>query len=174
MSAPSREEALAVLSEGHGIVDDLVARLTPEQLVEPKTIGGGDWSAKDLVGHLAFWEELAVQALEQLLKGHKPDVAKIFDRGAEGVDEINAQNQERTTAQSLDAVFARAQAARAAVAAALESISDEEWNAKVPYEAERLDKTSRLLGGILGAHKRPFGHAFAHIPDLEAYVSSLQ
>ena len=74
----------------------------------------------------------------------------------------------------LDDVIARARAAHAAVTAAIESMSDDEWNAKVPYEADRLDRTSRLLGGILGAHKHPFGHAFAHIPDLEAYVSSLQ
>ncbi len=28
-----------------------------------------------------------------------------------------------------------------------------------------------LLGSVMGAPKRPFGHAFAHLPDLEAFVS---
>jgi len=170
----TRDEALATLAEGHGIVDDLVARLTPEQLIEPKTIGGGDWSAKDLIGHLAFWEELAVQALEQLRDGTKPDIETTFARGAEGIDEINAEHQKRTAAESLDTVLKRAQVAREAITDTIGSMSDDEWNAKVPYKAERRETAAQLLAGILGAHKHPFGHAFAHIPDLEAYVSSLR
>jgi hypothetical protein len=30
-----------------------------------------------------------------------------------------------------------------------------------------------LLGSILGAPKLPFGHAAAHLPDLEAFVTAL-
>src|ERR1051325_9503821 len=132
MAGSSRDEALATLADGHAVIDDLVARLTSEQLVEPKTIGGGDWSAKDLIGHLAFWEELAVQALRQVRDGARPDIENTFARAAEGIDEINAENQERTAAQSLDDVLARAQAARQAITDAIRSMSDDEWNAKVP------------------------------------------
>ena len=173
MSAVTREDALATLSEGWVVLDDLVARLTPDQLIAPKTIGGGDWSAKDLVGHLAFWEELAVKALGAIRAGSRPDIEDTFARGAEGIDEINAENYERTAAQSLNDVLARAHAAHEAITAAIKEMSDDEWLAKVPYEAERRETTAQLLASIVGAPKRPFGHAFAHIPDLEAYVSSL-
>ena len=35
------------------------------------------------------------------------------------------------------------------------------------------ESTVRELGGILGAADGPFRHAFAHLPDLHAYVASL-
>ena len=52
-------------------------------------------------------------------------------------------------------------------------MTDDEWTARVPYDAERRRTLAGLLGSIAGAPQRPFGHAFAHIPDLEAFVSSL-
>src|SRR5437879_4176307 len=55
----------------------------------------------------------------------------------------------------------------------LSHIGPEEWEAKAFYETERRTRLGTLLGAITGAPKRPFGHAFAHLPDLEAYVSSL-
>lgn len=172
MAAPTRDEALATLAEGHDAVDALIARLDDEQLVAPRTIGGGDWSAKDLLGHLAFWEELAIEALTELRAGRKPSVEAAFARGAEGVDELNAVNQERTRTQPPGAVRRRAAGAYEAIAGAIRDMGDEEWTTKVPYAAERRETVALMLASILGAPKRGFGHAFAHIPDLEAYVTS--
>ncbi|MGZ4104026.1 MAG: DinB family protein [Actinomycetota bacterium] len=173
MPTPSRDEALATLEEGHRLLEALFARLDDEQFVAPKTIGGGDWSAKDLLGHIAFWEELALEALADLRAGATPRIEAIFARAAEGIDEINAGNQQRTAMRSLEEAKARAAAAREALVTAIGSMSDDEWGSKVPYETERRETTAALLASILGAPKRPFGHAFAHIPDLEAYVSQL-
>lgn len=174
MAAPNRDEALATLTEGETIIGALVRELDDAQLVEPKTIGGGDWSAKDLLGHVAFWEELALGALADLRAGNKPSVEAAFAEGAAGVDGLNARNQERTASQSIDEIRARAAAAHTAIVETIRSMSDEEWNAKVPYEAERRETVALMLASILGAPKRGFGHAFAHIPDLEAYVASLK
>ena len=63
MSEVRRQEALATLAEGDAALGALFAQLSSDQLIEPATIGGGDWSAKDLLGHIAFWEELAAQTL---------------------------------------------------------------------------------------------------------------
>ena len=58
---------------------------------------------------------------------------------------------------------------------AIEGLSDEEWLANAPYTVpdghERLLVT--LLGFLTAAPQRLFGHAFAHLPDLEAYVRSV-
>ena len=172
MVLPSRADAVATLQDGDRELQRLCARLSSEQMNAPKTIGGGDWSAKDLMGHIAFWEELAAEALESLRGGRKPSVESLFARGSEGIDEANARNQERTAAQSLDEVGARASAAHQQIVRAIEDMSDEEWRSRVPYETERRETTAALLASVLGAPKRGFGHAFAHIPDLEAYVSS--
>ena len=57
----------------------------------------------------------------------------------------------------------------------LARLSDEEWLAKAPYQG--TDGRDRLLATLLGfltaAPQRLFGHVFAHLPDLEAYVRSV-
>jgi hypothetical protein len=52
-------------------------------------------------------------------------------------------------------------------------MADQEWEARAFYPTERRDRLALLLGSITGAPGQPFGHAFAHVPDLEAFVSSL-
>src|SRR5262249_57451316 len=103
MTTPTREEAIATLEEGQAALDTLLARLSPEQLVRPATIGGGDWSAKDLLGHIAFWEELASQALNDWCAGRTPAVEQIFAGGAATVGAANAENQQRTARQHPEA-----------------------------------------------------------------------
>src|SRR5919202_3203667 len=46
----SRDDAIARLERGQMALLSLFGNLTSEQMTRPKTIGGGDWSAKDLLG----------------------------------------------------------------------------------------------------------------------------
>jgi hypothetical protein len=173
MTLPGRESAVATLKDGDGRLWSLFDRIDDEQMVVPRTIGGGDWSAKDLMGHVAFWEELAIDALNAIRAGRRPAVEALFARGIEGIDEANAQNQERTAAASVEEVRARARVAHETCVKAIEAMDDDEWRARVPYEAARRETTAELLGSIMGAPKKPFGHAFAHLEDLAGYVQTL-
>ena len=174
MTVPTRDEAIAMLEEGQSAIQALFEELSDQEMTRPATIGGGDWSAKDLMGHIAFWEELAAEALSDSRAGRRPGVLQIFDKNQEGVDEANAQNQMRTATQSLEQVRCRADAAYAVILEAIGSMSDDEWQANVFNPNARVSTLAELLGGVLGAPRRPFGHVFAHLPDLEAYVNSLE
>jgi hypothetical protein len=145
-------------------------------MLRPATIGGGEWSAKDLLGHVAFWEELAVQALEERRAGQRPAVAAIFEAGAGGTDRANAENQDRTSGQSLAEVRSRATVARRRVIEAIRGMDEAEWVGSPGYEDERRPTLGALLGNVLGGAPLagPFGYGFAHLPDLEAYVRSVQ
>jgi hypothetical protein len=167
-----RGEARATLDQGHEALEALFARLSTEQMEEPATIGGGEWSAKDLRGHIAFWEELAAEAANAWREGRRPEAEDIFATDAEGVHAANARNFERTRLQTVEAVNARARKAHGDVLSLVDNLSDEEWASKAPYETERRRTLGTMLGSILGAPKRPFGHAFAHVDDLRAYVES--
>jgi hypothetical protein len=173
VATPTRNEALATLEEGQTALDKLLARLSDDELTRPATIGGGAWSAKDLLGHIAFWEELALQSLDAFRAGRSADAEGIFSGGATGVDAANARNQERTATQSLAEVRARAKATHAAILSAIRAATDAEWQASVPTAGTRRQKVVTLVGGVLGAPKRPFGHAFAHLADLQTYVDSI-
>ncbi len=78
MTIPTRDEAIRTLDEGHRGVRDLMALLSDDDLVEPATIGGGDWSAKDLLGHLTTWEEIALASLDEWRRGERPGIEDVF------------------------------------------------------------------------------------------------
>jgi len=169
---PSRQEALAILHEGQEALDSLVEQLSPTDLARPATIGGGDWPAKDLIGHMAFCEEIALVTIEAWLRGERPPIEETFTAGE--TDEQNAWNQERKQSWSLDRVRGESAATHRQLVAAIEGMTDQEWTSRRPFEGDDAhEDLGTELGDVLGAPDRPFGHAFAHLPDLEAYARSV-
>lgn len=170
---PTRSEALATLEDGRRRLDELTGGLSAEDFIRPATIGGGDWSAKDLMGHIATWEQAAIDAIGSVRRGEVPAIEEYF-RDDGGVDRFNAEQVPLMGSLSLAEVRERAATAHGELAAMIRKMADEEWASKLPYPTERRKTTVVLLGSITGAPKRPFGHAFAHIPDLETFVRSLK
>jgi len=166
----TREEALATLEDGQAKLDALLAQLSDEELSAPATMGGGDWSAKDLMCHLARWNELAIESLAEWRSGEKPAIEDQWDV----VDDLNADNFERSKDTSPDDARTRMSAAHAAIAGAIGDMDNAEWHSEAPYPTERRAWLGKLLVSITGAPKLACGHAFAHLPDLEAYVLELR
>jgi hypothetical protein len=139
--------------------------LTDEQLETPATIGDGDWSAKDLIGHVASWEELA---LDWLRTGAAPDPAQP------PTDEFNAQNVASKRDLSLDRLREESAQTHAALLAAIEQLDDERWGAEVDVPGRGRAELGRVIGYVLAGDEHGlFAHDLAHVADLEAYVRSL-
>jgi len=160
----TRQEAVAILDDRDGRLHQLLDRLGAEPMAAPATIGGGDWSAKDLLAHIAFWEELAVERLGDWRAGQLPPRRET--------DELNAENQERSAGQSLETVRERARSAHAGLVQAIVAMDDEEWTETRAF-GERAFSLGELLGGITAGEAGAFDHVDAHIEDLRAYVESL-
>jgi hypothetical protein len=174
VAIPSATGALATLEEGNAELDRLFARLSDDEMIRPATIGGGEWSAKDLLGHLAFWEELALETVAAWPTDQQPSVLATFGGGSAAVDAGNAQNQEITARQSLAEVRERAGTTHARLLTAIRRLSAAEWRARPTFPTPRpKDTLAGSLGAVLGAPRRPFGHAFAHLDDLRTYVESV-
>ena len=60
-----RDDAIRLLEEQHADVSGLLEELADDAFVRRGTIGGGEWSAKDLALHLGSWELFALETLEQ-------------------------------------------------------------------------------------------------------------
>ncbi len=174
METYTREQALAALAAGRAALEALLGRLSEQELDRPATIGGGDWSAKDLLGHLAFWEEQALEALTDWQAGRRPAVEAVGAGGQQAIDALNARNQTVTAQQSVAAVQARASAAHAALLEAIGALSDQEWRAPAAYPGPRWASLADCLGSVLGGEPaEPFGHNADHLPDLQAYLTAL-
>lgn len=180
MAQPTREEAVSILEEGQARLRELLDPVPEADLVREASIGGGEWSAKDLIGHIATWEELALRSLEEWRRGEIPWVeheeGPFRGPGTEHVDAFNAKAVDEKRRDSLEEVRQKSDETHQKLVAAIVGLSDEEWRAKASYPTEggRRNRLVTLLGAILGAPKGPFAHAFAHLPDVEAFVASLK
>jgi len=165
----TRDEAIAILEEGHRALGELFARLPDEAFARRGTIGsGGEWSAKDLAAHIGVWEELAVETIDAFGRGERPAVEDWFEESG-AADRVNDENVERFRNAAPVEVRARFEDLHAPVVAAIGSTPDEMWSGAYPYGGDDPTLGDRV-GSLLGAEDGRFRHALAHLADLRAYV----
>jgi hypothetical protein len=163
--ADTRERAIAILEEGHDVIGSFIDAMDPPTLVRPG-VGGGDWSPKDLIGHIASWEEHALDALDSWDRNQPAQVNR--DLRTLGTDEVNARAVAAWAELDTAEVRARAQASHVRLIRRIEGISDEAWSS--PPTAKGRRPLSERLGSILGGPGGDFRHADAHLLDLDEFA----
>jgi len=167
-SLPTREEAVRLLEEGRAEIDTLLARV-PEADLDRPGLGGGEWSPRDLVGHLESWEEHALDALSAWERGERAPIDRTLSSRSVGA--INADGVARKAGLSFSEARCRADATHAKLVAAILGMSDERWHA--PATARARKPLGRRLGELQGGPRGLFMHAQAHVENLRAFVEPL-
>ena len=163
----SPDEAIDTIARGHREVHALLAGISLEELDEPATIGGGEWSAKDLVGHITTWEEIALATVEEWRAGEDPAI--LVTLAADGTDELNADEVARKSGSKLEDQLARFDDVHRELVEVLTSLTGAEWAQAARDDREPARTIGSLLGGVLGTDERPFDHISAHLRDLRAF-----
>src|SRR5258708_34437013 len=132
-------------------------------------MGGGDWSGKDLICHVAHWNELAIDALAEWRKGDKPAIEDQWD----SVDAINAKNYERSKDFSPDDAWARMRDAHDAITGAIREMDNAEWYAEAPYPTERRAWGREMLVSTPRGPQLACGAALPHPARLSTYGSAV-
>ncbi len=163
---PTRSEAMQVLSACRASTMEIVGELDDRQMKTVASLGGGSWSVKDLLGHLAGYEEQAVA----IATGKKPP----FDFGRfRSVDERNAADLERKRAWTVKRVRKDLEVTRSELLEVIDNMDDERWSAKIRtrtgYSGLALVLGRLLVGGRHGL----YAHDLAHIVDLRKSVRML-
>lgn len=167
---PTRDAAIRLLEEQHTELARLLADLDDEDFVRRGTIGGGEWSAKDLAAHMGIWEELALETMQTFGRGERPSIEDWFDRSGAG-DRVNAEGVERFLDTPAPDVLARFEDLHRRVVSQIGAMSDQTWTAPYPFDPVE-DTLGDRIGSLLGSEAGGFTHAAAHLPDLRAYVDS--
>ena len=148
----------------------LFAELEEDDFVRRGTIGGGDWSAKDLAAHMGIWEAFAVEAMDAFGRGERPAFEDRFtDPG--GGDRVNDEGVRRFLDTPASDVLGRFDDLHRRVISAIGATSDEGWTADYPYDPEDRTLGDRVAS-LLGSEAGGFMHASAHLSDLRAYVDA--
>jgi hypothetical protein len=163
----TRAEAIEILRASRARTEALITELD-EKLIKTRTVlGGGNWSVKDHIGHLASWEERALAAATE-----QPPRYPLGQFST--ADEFNAAEFERKRDWSLAKVRKDSEQIRTALLEAIESMDDEKWKSKVQL-GEKRSALALILGRILAGDRYGlFAHDLAHLKDLEKSVKALR
>lgn len=171
----SKSEAIHILEDAHAAIDDLFSQLSDEDFSRRGTMGGGEWSAKDVAAHMGGWYERVLEGLDALKQGERPQFADLL-APEETVDRVNAEIVEEWLAVPAARARERYRMAHEHLIVAVRGLSENEWEAEVPPPAASPPERRSigdLLGETLDAPGHPFGHAFAHVDDVGAYLEEL-
>lgn len=102
MTVDERLDMLQKASRSWVALQRMVTGLTPAQLTKPDTVG--TWSGRDLIAHIAAWEEIAIDVIEQMEDGGPEEWPNDDD---EIIDAFNAELLEPFDGMSLDEVRQR-------------------------------------------------------------------
>ena len=165
MRMTTRDEAIRLLEDQHAEVAALLAELSTSAFERRGTIGGGEWSAKDLAAHLGAWEGVRARGARSV----RPRRATRSDSSSTNDDRLNAREERRFLDAPADEVLARFEDLHRSVVGVIGSMSDDGWMLQLPVQPGRRD--DRRPGGLARLGRRPVPpRTSAHLPDLRDYV----
>lgn len=163
---PSRRAALRMLAEQRAEVDELLGRLSARDRTRPG-LGGGEWSPKDLVSHLASWERFALDAVAAWDRGERAPIDEVL--WSRSTSAINADAVGAAAQLSWPQAKRRAAATHDDLVALIESMSDARW--QTPATPRARKPLGMRIGQLLAGTRGPFTHDLAHLRDLRAFVA---
>lgn len=111
------------------------AGLSPAELMEPGVTG--DWSVRDLIAHVTWWEEEAIKYLPLIQQGLKPPRYSVMYGG---IDAFNAVMTEKKGEVSLSRVFREQEATHRRLLEFLQGVPEDEFSRHTRFRRRlRLD-----------------------------------
>ena len=113
-----KRRAIARMKRSRAATLTLLGRLPEEAVLRPRT--QGEWSIKDVLAHIAAWEEEGAERMRLIARG-RADRVHFFDDMAEA-DRYNARAVRAARRTSLPVMQRRLARARTALVAALRAL----------------------------------------------------
>jgi uncharacterized protein (TIGR03083 family) len=110
---------LETIQAAYDRLDATLASLSDEQMTRPGG-GGGEWTVKDTLAHLTWWERYTVRRLNGA-----PQLIRDGEDGNTILDDTNSRVYEKNRHKALAAVLAEFSEAFQQIRAAVEALPDE-------------------------------------------------
>jgi len=123
-----KQQFLDKLEKAWAAFNESFSGLSDEQLVEPGVTG--DWSVKDILAHVSWWEEESIKHLPLILQNERPPRYSVLYGG---INAFNALMTEQWRGLSLSEVRERAEATHRKLMAYLQSVPDEQFNTETRF-----------------------------------------
>ena len=111
------------ISAGHEMLAKVLAPLNEAQMTAAGVTG--DWSIKDVLVHVAAWQERLLAQLQATTRGDEPIISAL-DISGEGMDRLNEQFYQENKARSVNEVLSDFQSTHTHLLAAVQAMTGED------------------------------------------------
>jgi hypothetical protein len=134
----NREQLLSRLDTAWAAFQASYAGLASSRLTEPGV--AGDWSVKDIIAHVTWWEEEALRHLPLIMAGGRPPRYSVTYGG---IDAFNAMMAERKRNVPLSDVLTQQNDAHQRLIDFIQSVSEDQFTRETRFRRRlRLDTYS--------------------------------
>ncbi len=151
-----KSELLKRLARSYARLEALLGRMTPAQTLERNTVG--DWSVKDVLAHLIAHEQRALQELQYAQRDEQLPIDHSQN------DQFNAQAVADGQPLTFDELFRKWKQSYQQVVAAVEALSDADFEPSSKV-VQALDDS---IDGALG--NNTYEHYDGHADEIEAWL----
>ena len=147
----TKAEILSESAKEHDALEQLLATLTPEHMVQPGIVG--DWSAKDVVAHLTEWEQMVLGWYHAGLAGDSPSLPAPGFNWSE-LPALNQVIYEKHRDRSLADVLDAFGASYRQIMAWVESLSEEDLFTPGRYAWAKTNALASYVISCTSSHDR--------------------
>ncbi|MBA2286507.1 MAG: ClbS/DfsB family four-helix bundle protein [Ktedonobacteraceae bacterium] len=145
--------------------ESLVAPLNEAQLCTPLT--AEDWSIKDIMAHIAVWEQICARWLEEFLRGVTPQPAERLDQGSN--ERIYRENRDRPLAEVQELFQSAHQQFLHQVNQLFHTLSEEDINASQRFAWTESWPGASLIAAIAD---NSYEHYYDHAQHIRRLLDS--
>ena len=152
---------LEAIQKERATLEAALAGLTLEQMTAPGVMG--EWSVKDILGHIAMWESRLVTLLYSIERGVAPKMLRSSD-----VDKVNAESYAEQRERPFDRVLADFHAVHAQLLKRLDKLEERDLSGPKRFEWMEGEPLEKLVAADT------FEHYAEHRPMIEAWRQNLR
>ena len=137
----TKEETLARLAKSRQALHQAIEGLSEEEMTQIQV--EGVWTIKDVLGHIASWEEIYLEPFRRYADGGPFDVEVIED-----YLRWNDEQAARKRDIPLDAILEELATIRQGLVEAANRLSAEQWDQRVPFAWGGKGTVADTLAGL--------------------------
>jgi uncharacterized damage-inducible protein DinB len=154
----TKEETLAKLAESRQTLHQAIEGLSEEEMTQVQV--EGVWTVKDVLGHIASWEETCLEPLQRYADGGPFEVQVIEDYMA-----WNDEQAARKRDVPLDAILDELATIRQGLVEAASRLSAGQWKQRVPFSWGGRGTIAEVLDVF-------YQHELEHVRTIEQWRGS--
>ena len=145
-------EWITKFATSHATMHDIIEKIDPMVEIYP------GWGIRQIIAHLAGWEEASADSLSSFIQGGTPDVVVL-----DGDDAYNAESVQKRDSLSLEETIQDWEEHRNNLISVLGALADEQLEARIAHPWGGEDSIAKLLGGLVW-------HENHHVKEIQEFL----